>query len=189
MRTRDENKYNAIVKESLRLTHEYGFSGISISKIAKRADVSPATIYIYFENKEDLLVKIYCDIQKKMGVQILRKITMNLSLEEQFRCLWKSSINFYLDNPEFINYREQFEQTGMMKLIDPKEFQVREYITEFIQKGKERGIFKPLPLTILISFAFIPLITLVKLHVAKIQLITASLIEKVIDIAWYALVV
>lgn len=189
MRIRDENKYNAIVKESLTLTHEYGFSGVSISKIAKRAQVSPATIYIYFENKEDLLVKIYCDIQKKMADQILRKITMNLSLEEQFRCLWKSSLSFYLDNPDFINYREQFEQTPMMKRIDPKEFQVREYITEFIQKGKEQRIFKPLPLTILISFSFIPLITLVKLHVTQVQLMTAPLIEKVIDIAWQSLVV
>jgi AcrR family transcriptional regulator len=56
MRTRDQKKYNAVVKSSIKLTNELGFSGISVSKIAKRANVSPATIYIYFENKEDITI-------------------------------------------------------------------------------------------------------------------------------------
>ena len=59
MRTRDQKKYDAIVRSSIELTNKFGLSGISISKIAKKANVSPATIYIYFENKEDLLTVIY----------------------------------------------------------------------------------------------------------------------------------
>jgi AcrR family transcriptional regulator len=188
MRTRDENKYNAIVQESIKLTQTYGFSGISISKIAKGAVVSPGTIYIYFKNKEDLLVKIYCDIQKYIGEQILSKITMNMSIEEQFRCLWKSSISFYLDHLEIINYREQFEQTPMMELVDPSKFQMREYTIELIKKGKERKIFKELPLSVLISFSFVPMITLVKLHITNVQQLNEALIEKAIDIAWQSLV-
>ncbi|WP_371804290.1 hypothetical protein [Candidatus Lokiarchaeum ossiferum] len=54
-------------------------------------------------------------------------------------------------------------------------------------KNRKKLLFKPLAPPILISFAFIPLITLVKLHVAKIQILDASLIEKVIEIAWNAL--
>ncbi|WP_094092917.1 TetR/AcrR family transcriptional regulator [Paenibacillus physcomitrellae] len=39
--------------------NEIGFAETSISKIAKKAGVSAATIYIYYENKEDMLSKIY----------------------------------------------------------------------------------------------------------------------------------
>ena len=66
MRTRDQAKYDSIVDASIKLINELGFDGISISKIAKKAKVSPATIYIYFENKEDLFTKIYIDIRKEM---------------------------------------------------------------------------------------------------------------------------
>ncbi|MFW9978530.1 MAG: TetR/AcrR family transcriptional regulator, partial [Candidatus Thorarchaeota archaeon] len=54
MRTRDQAKYDAIVKASVKLVNDLGFDGISIAKIATEAGVSPATIYIYFKNKEDL---------------------------------------------------------------------------------------------------------------------------------------
>ncbi|MFW9846659.1 MAG: TetR/AcrR family transcriptional regulator, partial [Candidatus Thorarchaeota archaeon] len=48
MRTRDQAKYDAIVDASIKLVNKLGFDGISISKIAKKAKVSPATLYIYF---------------------------------------------------------------------------------------------------------------------------------------------
>ncbi|MFN0223999.1 TetR/AcrR family transcriptional regulator [Paenibacillus sp. KR2-11] len=46
-------------KATIQLLNEIGFSDISMSKIAKRAHVSPSTIYVYFENKEDMLSKLY----------------------------------------------------------------------------------------------------------------------------------
>ena len=67
MRTRDQAKYDSIVEATITLTNKLGIDGISISKIAKKAKVSPATIYIYFENKEDLFTKLYVDIRKKMS--------------------------------------------------------------------------------------------------------------------------
>jgi len=61
------------------LTNELGFDGISISKIARKAKVSPATIYIYFENKEDLLTKIYRDIRSKMSQGALEGLILSIS--------------------------------------------------------------------------------------------------------------
>ncbi|MDB4867155.1 MAG: TetR family transcriptional regulator [Cohnella sp.] len=39
-----------------------------MSKIAKKAGVSASTIYVYFENKEDMLNKLYLSIKKKMSL-------------------------------------------------------------------------------------------------------------------------
>ena len=36
-----------------------GFNGFSMQKLAKAANVSPATIYIYFKDKEDLIQQLY----------------------------------------------------------------------------------------------------------------------------------
>ena len=62
MRLQDENKKEAIFNATVELVNEIGFAAASVAKIARRAQVSPATIYIYHKDKEDLLVSIYVAI-------------------------------------------------------------------------------------------------------------------------------
>ena len=56
MRTKDGIKQEALFEATVKLVNEIGFASSSVSKIAKQAGISPATIYIYYKNKEDLLV-------------------------------------------------------------------------------------------------------------------------------------
>lgn len=58
MRKIDENKKLAITKAVFELTQEVGLSGLSVAKVAKLAGVSPATIYIYYQDKADMLSQI-----------------------------------------------------------------------------------------------------------------------------------
>ncbi len=53
-----ENKRQLILDTALELFAEHGFHTTSISKIAKRANISKGLIYNYFESKEELLVQI-----------------------------------------------------------------------------------------------------------------------------------
>ena len=63
MRYKDEQKQDAIIQATIQLVNEIGFAASSVSKIAKQANVSPATLYIYYTNKEDLLVSTYVSIK------------------------------------------------------------------------------------------------------------------------------
>ena len=44
------DKRNALIKATIELVNNNGFHATPMSKIAKMANVSPATIYLYFEN-------------------------------------------------------------------------------------------------------------------------------------------
>lgn len=187
MRTRDQKKYNAVVKSAIELTNKLGFSGISVSKIAKKANVSPATIYIYFENKDDLLTAIYCDIRKKAGESVLKNIDSSMSIKEQFTAIWTNSFSFYLDHPEYIQYREQFEQTKMMNEVRTDEFVLNQYTTDLLTKGIQEGIIQDHPIPLLISFAFIPIITLIRLHFSEIIVMDEKEISNAYEIAWKAI--
>ena len=59
MRTRDENKEAAIRTKALEMIVKVGLDGLSMQKLAKSANVSPATIYIYFKDREDLILKAH----------------------------------------------------------------------------------------------------------------------------------
>ena len=65
MRMKDENKKTAITKAVIGLINEIGFANISMSKIAKSTGISAATLYVYYENKEDMFRKVYMEIKKE----------------------------------------------------------------------------------------------------------------------------
>lgn len=63
-------KYKQIIDAAVSVIAENGFHRSQVSKIAKRAGVADGTIYIYFKNKEDILVSLF---REKMG-QFVEKI-------------------------------------------------------------------------------------------------------------------
>jgi AcrR family transcriptional regulator len=187
MRTRDQAKYDAIVNASIQLINTIGFDGISISKIAKKAKVSPATIYIYFENKEDLFTKLYIDIREKMSQGALEGLREGSNTEEAFKSIWYHSFTFNLQHPDYLTYREQFEQTTMMRNIKDGDFKLFRTVSELLNRGIKEKTTKNHPLPILTAFAYAPIITLLKYHQAGIIKMDDDNIKLACDIAWNAI--
>ncbi|ESU30856.1 TetR family transcriptional regulator [Bacillus sp. 17376] len=57
-------KYMQIIDAAVVIIAENGYHQAQISKIAKQAGVADGTIYLYFKNKEDILISLF---QEKMG--------------------------------------------------------------------------------------------------------------------------
>ncbi len=187
MRTRDQTKYDAIIEASIKLVNQLGFDGISISKIAEEASVSPATIYIYFENKEDLFTKLYIDIRKQMDQGALQNLQGDMTVEHAFKSMWYDSFIFNLEHPAYISYREHFEQTSMMRNINNDEFDSYRCSIELLQRGIKENIIKNLPIPLLTCFAFIPIITLLRFHFNGLIKMDEKQIKQACEIAWNAI--
>ena len=59
MRIKDLDKQRRIKDAMVRLILEEGIDGTSVSKIAREAGVSPATIYVYYDSKEEMLAEVF----------------------------------------------------------------------------------------------------------------------------------
>ena len=62
MRAKDEHKEKLIKEVTLDVVNELGFAGVKMADIAKRADLSPSTLYVYYRSKEDLIMSVFIDI-------------------------------------------------------------------------------------------------------------------------------
>jgi TetR/AcrR family transcriptional regulator, fatty acid metabolism regulator protein len=62
---RNKPKYMQIVDAAVIAIAENGYHQAQVSKIAKQAGVADGTIYLYFKNKEDILISVF---QEKMGI-------------------------------------------------------------------------------------------------------------------------
>ncbi|MDY0396912.1 TetR/AcrR family transcriptional regulator [Virgibacillus halophilus] len=61
---KNKPKYNMIIEAAVKVIAENGYHASQVSKIAKKAGVADGTIYLYFKNKEDILVSVF---EEKMG--------------------------------------------------------------------------------------------------------------------------
>ncbi|HLR62645.1 MAG TPA: TetR/AcrR family transcriptional regulator [Lentibacillus sp.] len=68
-------KYNQIIEAAVEVIAENGYHASQVSKIAKKAGVADGTIYLYFNNKEDILISVF---EEKMG-QFIEKIALGIS--------------------------------------------------------------------------------------------------------------
>ncbi len=52
-------KYMQIIDAAVEVIAENGYHQSQVSKIAKQAGVADGTIYLYFKNKEDILISLF----------------------------------------------------------------------------------------------------------------------------------
>jgi len=59
VKNKGSDKYDRILKAAVKVFAENGFHGSKVSQIAKEADVADGTIYLYFKNKDDILISLF----------------------------------------------------------------------------------------------------------------------------------
>jgi AcrR family transcriptional regulator len=187
VRNKDQHKQDAIIKATVDLVNEIGFVSSSVSKIAKKANVSPATIYIYYKNKEDLLVSTYIEIKKKKSKAFLVGFDKTKPFRDIFFKIWVNAYEFVKNNKEISRYAEQFGSSPYSDLVDHAELEKHfEPFWEVLQRGIEQKVIKDVPFDILVTFMFFPIMTLTNPKFCKSLILNESVIETSFSLAWDA---
>ena len=114
---------------------EEGFDRLSMQKLAKAANVSPATIYIYFKDREDLILQIGIEEERKMFEATLLNFDPEMSFEEGLRVQWINRANYFLENPNQMHFMEQLKYSRFSKEINA---QVK---SDFVEKMTRFGLW------------------------------------------------
>jgi AcrR family transcriptional regulator len=187
MRQRDDRKQKAICDAAIKLITANGFADTSMSKIARAAKVSPATIYVYFENKEDLLSKIYSLVKQEMGVELTRGLEPQMPVKRSFRIVWDNFYRYAVTRPVRFAFTEQFANSPLVgKICKEESMDHFQPLLKLVERGKKEKIFKNISLEILQAFTFAPLTGLIKQHFSKEIVLDDKMVAAVFEIAWDA---
>lgn len=188
MRHKDDIKRDAIHNATIKLVNEIGFVASSVSKIAKEAGVSPATIYIYFENKEDLLSSVYLDVKKKLSQAMLNDFDADRPVRDTLNLLWLNVFNHITNNQESFRYTEQFSYSPYHNRVDHAEIdQYFQPVFKVLERGIQQKIIKDTSLEVLAVFIFYPVLMLSNSNVCLNFKATEENIEKTFQMAWDAI--
>ena len=188
MRIKDEHKQEAIIKATVKLVNKIGFVSSSVAKIAKEANVSPATLYIYYKNKEDLLVSTYTEIKMKMSNAFLKDFDPGLPFRDIFRLFWNNGFEFVSKNKEYFQFTEQFSNSPYSELVNKEEMEKHfSPMLNVLKKGIEQKVIKDVSYDILAAFIFFPMMILSNpKHCSTFELNEES-IEQAFTLAWDAI--
>jgi AcrR family transcriptional regulator len=165
MRTRDANKENSIREQAIRMVVKEGLDGFSMQKLAKAAGVSPATLYIYYKDRDDLINQIATEISLRLMESSLRGIHPKMSFADGMQVQWKNRLKFYLEHQLEIEFVEQIRYSPLYENIRQV---IREKFGDtlgtFVMNAINRGELVPLPFEVYWAVAFAPLYQLIKFH-------------------------
>ena len=139
MRKKDEQKAENIKATVIKLTREYGFQGISMSKIAKECGVSSSTIYTYYENKSEMIHSIYHDLREKRHSQIYNSINDSMKAEETLRAIFMDFYKYLIGHEDEYYFIRQFASCACLHeelRAQPYLTKIDEVISKFVKSGE-----------------------------------------------------
>ncbi len=141
-----EDKKKRILEAALKLFIEKGIDNTSTALISKEAGVAAGTIYLYFENKVDLINKLYISIKEESMVSsflYLLEHSLDLKYLEK---VWMENVEWGVNNPDKFRFIMQFDLSPYhTKDTEDKTPDIGNKWIELIEDGIKNKILDDLP--------------------------------------------
>jgi TetR/AcrR family fatty acid metabolism transcriptional regulator len=137
-------KYQAIIEAAVKVIAKFGYHQAQVAKIAKEAKVADGTIYLYFENKEDILISLFAE---KMGqfIEVAEtKISQQELAEEKLRTLIYMHFYQLSENPDLAVVTQLELRQSNPELRRQINEVLKKYLTlidQIVQSGIQQEIF------------------------------------------------
>ena len=137
------DKRERILRAAIRVFARKGFYSTRVSEIAKAAGVADGTIYLYFKNKDDVLISIFQDRISKLLDTLSAAIAAEPTFEGKLRACVDLQLGLLTDSRELaevitVNLRQSsrlLKQYGL-----PLFSRYLETISGVFEFGQEQGI-------------------------------------------------
>lgn len=130
-----------------------GFLQSKTEDIAKSAGVAHGTLFLHFENKENLILEIYDTELKKVTAELYQQLDQVSNMA--------NLLDIYLDWLEenetlcaIIAKELPYYPGKLRRKIMPRDAAIRSYFYATIEKGIETGRFEDVDITMAITFLF-----------------------------------
>ena len=145
MKNKTSDKYHRIIKAATKIFAQKGFFKAKVSEIAKEASVADGTIYLYFENKDDILISLFEEQMQLVLDNMKDQLAMETNAVKKIEKFAETHLRLIVQNKDMaeIIQVELRQSSKFMKEYENKKFlQYLNLIEEVIREGQEKGVFK-----------------------------------------------
>lgn len=142
---RVSDKHQKITQAAVKVFARKGFFNARISDIAKEAKVADGTIYLYFNNKYDILISLFEDEIGKIIVKVKMLLDQETDPAKMLEVYAQHHLSLLQDQKELVEVL-QMELRQSNKFIkeyrNTKFIEYIDIISDIVRKGQESGLFR-----------------------------------------------
>lgn len=183
-----KDKKSALLNATLTLINDHGFHDAPMSKIAKLAGVSPATIYLYFENKQDLVNTLYLEVKSSFSDCAFKGYHDTMPVKKGFEIIWYNIADYKLNIVNEATFLSQCDNTPMIDEEIRKEgLKHLQPLLDLWERGKKEGIIKPLSNFVLYAYSIYPLTFLMAMQKIDLCGLSQKVRDETFQVVWDAI--
>lgn len=143
---KNQDKHSKIIKAAIKVFAKNGFYNSRVSEIAKEAQVADGTVYLYFKNKDDILISLFEEEMDKIIKNMKESIEQEANPIDKIRRFAQIHLCMVRDNrnlAEVIQVELRQSSKFMREYKNRKFIEYLNIISKIIQEGKVEGYFGP----------------------------------------------
>jgi TetR/AcrR family fatty acid metabolism transcriptional regulator len=136
------NKYHLILEAAVKVFARQGFYQSTVAQIAKEAGVADGTIYLYFKNKDDILVQFFSYRTKQVFDRFRAAVKKADNGLDKLRNLIRRHLTeFQRDRDMAVVYQVETHQNSRLAESQIREMSVmyQDLVSEIIETGQQDG--------------------------------------------------
>jgi TetR/AcrR family fatty acid metabolism transcriptional regulator len=144
-RIEKNHKYHQILEAAVKVFARQGFHQSTVAQIAKEAGVADGTIYLYFKNKDDILVQFFSFRAKQVFESFREEVDRaQNSLDKLRNLIHRHLAEFQRDRDGAIVYQVETHQNSRLAEAQIREMSqmYRDLISEIIEQGQQEGTIR-----------------------------------------------
>ena len=146
-----EERRQSILQAAREVFFENGFHQATVEAVAKRAEVSKGTVYLYFESKETILALLLLEGLRELAKRLEEAYAVeeDLPVDERLRRLGWAYFRFFQVEPRYFHFLMAMDRGRFREVVDPVVYQKAlntslkglDWVVRAVEQGIEEGTF------------------------------------------------
>ncbi|BDA66899.1 transcriptional regulator, TetR family protein [Calothrix sp. PCC 7716] len=144
MQKLDAAKREAILNAAKQRLRQYGIQKTTMQEIAKDVGIAVGTLYLYFKNKDDILIASAESYAQKHIADALEILNSQISPSEKLKAYIVNRFRAALDTRQSTSHAAELARAVIRlkpQLLEEQTNWMRENLRKIIQEGVDRNLF------------------------------------------------
>jgi TetR/AcrR family fatty acid metabolism transcriptional regulator len=139
------DKFSAILRGAIQVFARSGYFNAKVAEVARAAGVADGTVYLYFKNKDDLLVSIFNTAMEEFNARAQQELAEIADPRAQLRHFARLhfealeanrdlAVVFQVEFRHSTKFMEQFSETMLADYL--------KMLREILERGQKQGVFR-----------------------------------------------
>jgi TetR/AcrR family fatty acid metabolism transcriptional regulator len=145
LKERERNKHEQIIQAAIKVFAKKGFYNAKVSEIAREASVADGTIYLYFKNKDDILISLFEERMDLLIRQMREELSKVADPLEKIRIFVAQHLLRLREDKhlaEVLQVELRQSSKFMRRYVPVKFLEYLDLIGEIIEEGKAKGVIQ-----------------------------------------------